>query len=108
MGSWDSAAHHCTSGRIPFLSDASVGIPVFSTCFPTTGQATPSPTLPSDRPCAPCAPQVFYNNLFSLPLVLVLMMAEGEVGQVLHEPDLYNRRFQLALLVSGLLSFGLG
>ena len=41
-----------------------------------------------------CPPQVFYNNLLSLPFILVLMAGSGELSSVWREPDLSNSRFQ--------------
>ena len=41
--------------------------------FKRTHTYTPTPLPP---------PQVFYNNVLSLPLVLALMVSQGELGKV--------------------------
>lgn len=50
---------------------------------------------------------VFYNNLLSLPLLLALMAAQGELSTVLEQPDLYNPRFLIVAGASGLVGFGI-
>lgn len=48
---------------------------------------------------------VFYNNLLSMPFILFLMAAGGEVTSVWSEPDLFNSRFLLVATLSGMLGF---
>ena len=50
---------------------------------------------------------VFYNNLLSLPFLLLLMLASGEAGSVLAEPALRRPGFLLAAGASALLAFGI-
>jgi hypothetical protein len=49
---------------------------------------------------------VFYNNLLSLPLLLALMAAQGELGTVLEQPDLNNPRFLTVAGASSALARG--
>ncbi len=50
---------------------------------------------------------VYFNNLLSLPLLLLLMLYNGEAMHVLHEPSLHNPYFQAAAVTSGIVSFGI-
>lgn len=48
---------------------------------------------------------VFYNNLLSLPLLLVLIWQAGEFDTLPQEPDLQNPYFLTAAIASSLLAF---
>ncbi|EFN57445.1 hypothetical protein CHLNCDRAFT_20838 [Chlorella variabilis] len=48
---------------------------------------------------------VFYNNLLSLPFLLLIMAATGEAQTVWQEPDLHNTTFLLVAGFSGLIGF---
>eukprot|EP01023_Acetabularia_acetabulum_P046551 TRINITY_DN4817_c0_g1_i4.p1 TRINITY_DN4817_c0_g1~~TRINITY_DN4817_c0_g1_i4.p1 ORF type:complete len:334 (+),score=32.80 TRINITY_DN4817_c0_g1_i4:102-1103(+) len=48
---------------------------------------------------------VLYNNILSLPLLLLLMFAFGEIPGFLYEQDLLNPYFQMAAFTSGILGF---
>ncbi|DBB06525.1 hypothetical protein WJX77_006771 [Trebouxia sp. C0004] len=48
---------------------------------------------------------VFYNNLLSLPLLLVLIWQAGEFETLRQEPDLQNPYFLTAAIASSLLAF---
>lgn len=48
---------------------------------------------------------VFYNNLLSLPLLLVLIWHSGELDTLAQEPDLRNPYFLTAAVASSLLAF---
>lgn len=50
---------------------------------------------------------VYFNNLLSLPLLLLLMVANGEAWRVHAEPAITNPYFQAAAIVSGAVSFGI-
>lgn len=52
-------------------------------------------------------PQVFYNNLLSLPFIAAMMLVTGEVHKVWSEPDLTNPTFLAVAAVSGLIGFGI-
>ena len=54
---------------------------------------------------ARCSLQVFYNNLLSLPFLLLIMAATGEAQTVWQEPDLHNTTFLLVAGFSGLIGF---
>jgi hypothetical protein len=55
----------------------------------------------------PLRPQVFYNNLLSLPLIFVLMTGSGELYTMWYEPDLWNPAFLCVAALSGLIGFGI-
>lgn len=50
---------------------------------------------------------VFYNNLLSLPFIMVMMLVTGEAVEVWQEPDLYNPTFLAVAGMSGLIGFGI-
>lgn len=50
---------------------------------------------------------MFYNNLLSLPFILLMMAVTGEVHSVWQEPDLFNPTFLLVAGFSGLIGFGI-
>lgn len=50
---------------------------------------------------------VYFNNLLSLPLLLLLMVINGEAWRVHEEPALHNPYFQAAAIVSGVVSFAI-
>lgn len=50
---------------------------------------------------------VFYNNLLSLPLLVVLILAFGEVPTLAKSGTLGSPFFQLAATLGGLLGFGI-
>jgi GDP-mannose transporter len=50
---------------------------------------------------------VFYNNLLSLPLIMMLMWWYGELDSVLYEPALQNPMFITAAIASALVAFGI-
>ena len=56
--------------------------------------------------CSLCL-QVYYNNLLSLPLILILMVGNGEVFSVWSEPDLGNPSFLMVAALSGIIGFGI-
>lgn len=62
-------------------------------------RATPSPAAP--------APQVFYNNLLSLPFIALIMAGTGELRGWLTEPDLRNPTFMAVAAVSGVIGFAI-
>ena len=59
------------------------------------------------HPAAEPTPQVFYNNLFSLPFIFVMSAGSGEVQTVWYEADIWNPRFQVVAVLSGLMGFGI-
>lgn len=48
---------------------------------------------------------VVYNNLLSIPMILVLVFATGEAGRLDKEPALWQRGFQIAAVSSAIISF---
>ena len=48
---------------------------------------------------------VFLNNLLSIPLILALMIADGEIYKVLDEPELRNPAFLSVAICTGFLGF---
>eukprot|EP00276_Gloeochaete_wittrockiana_P008371 CAMPEP_0184662572 /NCGR_PEP_ID=MMETSP0308-20130426/43861_1 /TAXON_ID=38269 /ORGANISM="Gloeochaete witrockiana, Strain SAG 46.84" /LENGTH=225 /DNA_ID=CAMNT_0027104693 /DNA_START=495 /DNA_END=1172 /DNA_ORIENTATION=- len=46
-----------------------------------------------------------YNNLVSMPLVLILMYCSNEFKLVFHDPIVHDPQFQTALLVTGVAGF---
>ncbi len=50
---------------------------------------------------------VFYNNLLSLPLILVLIIWNGEATTLWSEPALRNPQFLFVACLSALLAFGI-
>jgi GDP-mannose transporter len=50
---------------------------------------------------------VYYNNLLSIPPILVLMFFFGEHRGLLAQPALQNPMFLLVALVGGLIGFGI-
>lgn len=50
---------------------------------------------------------VFYNNLLSLPLILILMIVQGELSTLPQQPDLYNPAFLAVASLTGIVSFGI-
>lgn len=52
-------------------------------------------------------PQVFYNNVLSLPLIAVLMWWYGELTTVIYEPALQNPMFLIAASASALVAFSI-
>lgn len=50
---------------------------------------------------------VYYNNLLSVPPILLLMVAFGEHEGLLSQPALSNPRFLLVALAGGLIGFGI-
>ena len=48
---------------------------------------------------------VLYNNLLSIPLLLLAAGINGEFATILHEPALHNRRFQAAAMLSAICGF---
>ncbi|GAB4815079.1 hypothetical protein N2152v2_002125 [Parachlorella kessleri] len=50
---------------------------------------------------------VYYNNLLSLPPILIMMFGNGEVFSVWSEPDLWNPSFLTVAALSGIIGFGI-
>eukprot|EP00239_Pterosperma_sp_CCMP1384_P002723 CAMPEP_0197858328 /NCGR_PEP_ID=MMETSP1438-20131217/32059_1 /TAXON_ID=1461541 /ORGANISM="Pterosperma sp., Strain CCMP1384" /LENGTH=134 /DNA_ID=CAMNT_0043474455 /DNA_START=406 /DNA_END=810 /DNA_ORIENTATION=- len=50
---------------------------------------------------------VLFNNVLSIPLILVLMLYFGEIPMLLHEPALSSPQFLFAATCSGLLGFAI-
>jgi GDP-mannose transporter len=50
---------------------------------------------------------VFYNNLLSLPLIFAVMVIQGELTALPHQPDLYNPKFLIVASLTGIVSFGI-
>ena len=50
---------------------------------------------------------VFYNNMLASPLIAVLAMSQGEWPRVFSAPDLGDPRFQVALLLTGIIGFAI-
>lgn len=50
---------------------------------------------------------VFYNNLLSLPLVLLLAAGNGELGRLAAEPDLRDARFLVVAALSAAIGFAI-
>eukprot|EP00775_Hariotina_reticulata_P009771 gene9771-9928_t len=50
---------------------------------------------------------VYYNNLLSIPPILVLMLVFGEHNGLLEQPALQNPTFLAVALVGGLIGFGI-
>lgn len=65
-----------------------------------------APFTEDNRPLSEVS-MVYFNNLLSLPLLLLLMFYNGEAFTVLQEPSLHNPYFQAAAITSGIVSFGI-
>lgn len=50
---------------------------------------------------------VFYNNLLSLPLIFMVMVAQGELATLPEQKDLTNPAFLVVALLSSLVAFGI-
>lgn len=50
---------------------------------------------------------VLYNNLLALPWVFMIMIMFGETNTILQEPALYDPKFILASILSGILAFSI-
>ena len=82
-------------------------VPEHLMCEPSPLRAPPHSSPPPPPSTPPPLPQVFYNNLLSLPFIAVLMLASGEVTGVWSEPDLHNPWFLLVAAMSGVIGFGI-
>ena len=67
--------------------------------------AVPGAARHPARPARRLSAQVFYNNLLSLPFILLIMACTGETHAVWAEPDLRNRTFLLVAAMSGVIGF---
>jgi len=61
--------------------------------------------LPSGSRTKLLVSKVLYNNVLSVPMLLVAAAANGEFATILGEPALHNPRFQAAACLSAICGF---